>query len=170
MANGKGKGLNMKRVFLWMLVIFIPLSVHAQKKQGEAATIKSVDIKGDIKPGAEVTAVVSVVLDKNYHTHSNKPSEPQFIPTVLTLSPSAGVKAGAVKYPEGKAQSVKGLSKLLSVYEREFQLSVPLTIAADAKLPLIVPAILGYQACQGAVCFPPKKLKFEIVVDPARKK
>ena len=153
-----------------MLVIFIPLSVHAQKKQGEAATIKSVDIKGDIKPGAEVTAVVSVVLDKNYHTHSNKPSEPQFIPTVLTLNSPAGVKAGAVKYPEGKAQSVKGLPKPLSVYEKEFQLTVPLSIAIDAKFPVTVPATLGYQACQGEKCFPPKKLKFDIALNPGPKK
>ena len=160
----------MKRILFAVFAVLVPLAVLAQKKQGEAATVKSVEIKGDLKPGADVTAVVDVVLDKEYHTHSNKPSEPQFIPTVLTVAPTAGVKVGAVKYPEGKPLRVKGLTKPLSVYEKQFQLSVPLTILADAKLPITVPANLGYQACQGAVCFPPKKLKLEIVLDPARKK
>ena len=160
----------MRAMLFAALVVFIPLGVQAQKKQGEAATVKSAEIKGDLMPGAEVTAVIDVVLDKEYHTHSNKPSEPQFIPTVLTVTPTAGVKVGAIKYPEGKSLRVKGLSKPLSVYEKQFQLSVPLTISADANLPVTVPATLGYQACQGAVCFPPKKLKLEIVLDPARKK
>ena len=160
----------MKKIMCAVLVALIPLGLQAQKKPGEAATIKSVEIKGDVKPGAEVTALIAVTLDKNYHTHSNKPSEPQFIPTVLNVAPAPGVKVGAVKYPQGKSLPVKGLDKPLSVYEQQFQLSVLLTIAADAKLPITVPATLGYQACQGAVCFPPKKLKLEIVLDPAKKK
>jgi DsbC/DsbD-like thiol-disulfide interchange protein len=160
----------MKAMLFAALVAFIPLGVQAQKNKGEAATVKGVELKGDLKPGAEVTAVIDVALDKEYHTHSNKPSESQFIPTVLTVTPTAGVKVGAVKYPEGKSLRVKGLAKPLSVYEKHFQLSVPLTISADVKLPVTIPATLSYQACQGAVCFPPKKLKLEIVLDPTRKK
>ena len=160
----------MKRIWLGALIVLMPLGLQAQRQPGEAATIKNVEIKGDIKPAGAVTALIDVALDKNYHTHSNKPSEPQFIPTVLTVAPTAGVKVGAVKYPAGKTLSVKGLDKPLSVYEKQFQLAVPLAIAAEAKLPLTIPATLGYQACQGAVCFPPKKLKLEIVLDPARKK
>ena len=157
----------MKRIICLAICLFVPLLIHAQKKQGEAASIKNVEIKGEVKPGAEVTAVIDVAVEKDYHTHSNKPSDPQFIPTVLTLSPLAGVKAGSIKYPAGKSETVKGLDKPLSVYEREFQISVPLKLGKEVVLPLTVPATLSYQACQGAVCYPPKKLKFEISLKPA---
>jgi thiol:disulfide interchange protein len=86
---------------------------------------------------------------------------------VLTLIPPADVKVGRIKYPEGKSEKVKDLDKPLSVYEKQFQISVPLTVSKDAILPLTVPATLTYQACQGAVCYRPEKLKFEISLKPA---
>lgn len=161
----------MKRILSWCAVLMLPAAVLAQKKPGEAASLDKVEITGDVKPGATFTAVIRVKLDKGFHTHSNKPSEPTFIPTVLTLEAPQGVKAGAVKYPEGKSEKVKGLDKPLSVYEDNFQISVPVTLDAKARLPLKIPATLGYQACQGATCYPPKKLKFEILVmaEAARK-
>jgi hypothetical protein len=70
----------------------------------------------------------------------------------------------AIKYPEGKAEKVEGLAKPLSVYEGDFQISAQLTLDSKARLPLTIPATLGYQACQGATCYPPKKLKFDIAV------
>jgi len=159
----------MKRFIPLAICLFVPLLIHAQKKQGEAASIKSVEIKGEIKPAAEVTAVIEVAVEKDYHTHSNKPSEPNFIPTVLTLNPTAGVKVGPIKYPQGKSEKVKDLDKPLSVYERQFQISVPITLGKDAALPLTVPAELSYQACQGAVCYRPQKLKFEINLSAKKK-
>ena len=141
----------------------IPFAVSAQKKLGEAATIQAVEIKGDAIPGSRVTAVVKVKLEKGYHVHSNKPSQPEFIPTVITLESAPGVKAGTIVYPEGKTERVVGLPKPLSVYEEHFEISVPLGLSAAAKLPLTVRGALGYQACQGAVCYAPQKLKFDIV-------
>jgi len=154
----------MKRIITWCALLALPSVALAQKKIGEAASLDKVEIQGAVKPGATFTAVVRFKLDKGFHTHSNKPSEPTFIPTVLTLSAADGIKAGTVKYPEGKSEKVQGLDKPLSVYEEQFQLSVPLTLNEKAKLPVNVPATLSYQACQGATCYPPKKLKFDIVV------
>jgi hypothetical protein len=102
---------------------------------------------------------------------SNKPSAPNFIPTVLALTPTPGVKVTAIKYPEGKSDKVQGLAKPLSVYEDSFQINVLLALDARAKLPLTVPATLSYQACQGANCYPPKRLKVEISLgEPAKQK
>jgi hypothetical protein len=41
-------------------------------------------------------------------------------------------------------------------------------LSAAAKLPLTVHASLDYQACRGAVCYAPQKLKFDIAL-PAKK-
>ena len=152
----------MRTLVAWLVFLSIPLATSAQKKPGEAASIAGVEIKGEPAAGSRVTAVVKVKLEKGYHVHSNKPSQPEFIPTVLTLEPGAGVKAGTIAYPTGKSEKVAGLDKPLSIYEEHFEVSVPLGLAASAKLPVVVPATLNYQACQGAKCYAPQRLKFEI--------
>ena len=157
----------MKSIFCLVSLVLIPFAVVAQKKIGEAASVETVAIKGDAMPGSRVTAVIRVKLEKGFHVHSNKPSEPQFIPTVLTVEPAPGVKAGSIIYPEGKPERVTGLAKPLSVYEDTFEIQVPLGLAATAKLPLTVTANLRYQACQGAQCYAPQKLKIDIAL-PAK--
>ena len=146
----------------------LPWAAVAQKKPGEAVSLDGIEIKGDAIPGGRATAVIKFKLEKGYHSHSNKPSEPQYIATVLTLSEAKGVKAGTVAYPEGKSEKVAGLPKPLSVYEDHFELSVPIGITSAAKLPVTIPASLHYQACQGSQCYRPYDLKFEIVL-PAKK-
>lgn len=142
----------------------LPSTVFAQKKPGEAVKVHEVQIKGTPSPGSEVTAVIAFEIETGYHTHSNKPSEKNFIATVLNVPPAPGVKAGEAVYPKGKTQKVEGLDKPLSLYEGQFTISVPLKLDASAKLPVVVPATLRYQACQGALCYPPKSLKLEIPV------
>ncbi len=154
----------MQQLISILAVLLVPFLAAAQKKPGDAATIKSSEVQGAAKPGATMIAVIKVELEKGYHAHSNKPSEKQFIPTVLSLKAPAGMTVGKIKYPEGKSVAVKGLDKPLSVYEETFELSVPLTLSADAALPIKIPATLGYQACQGAVCYPPRKLNFDIAI------
>jgi len=157
----------MKRILPFMAVLGLSLTAfsgEAQKKPGEAASIEKIEIQGDAKPGGSLVAIVRVKLEKNWHVQSNKPSEPTFIPTTLTLSPTPGVKVNTLKYPEGKAEKVQGLAKPLSVYIEDFQISLLLTLDAGAKLPLTIPATLNYQACQGATCYPPKKLKLNVEI------
>ena len=157
----------MKRSFLALAVLassFAVAAAEAQKKPGEAASLDKVEIQGDAKAGGNVVAVVHVKLEKNWHVQSNKPSEPNYIPTVLMLAPTPGVTVTTIKYPEGKSEKVAGLAKPLSVYEEDFQINVLLALDARAKLPLTIPAVLTYQACQGASCYPPKRLKLEIAV------
>jgi len=154
----------MKNLFVLLALLTLSISAEAQKKPGEAVSIGKVEIQADAKPGGNVVAIVHVKLEKAWHVQSNKPSEPNFIPTVLTLAPTPGVKVTAIKYPEGKTEKVQGLAKPLSVYDGDFQISALLTLDAKARLPLTIPATLSYQACQGATCYPPKKLKFDIAV------
>ena len=159
----------MRPIIVLLTLVGVSPSGWGQNKVGEAASLGKVEIQGDAKPGATLTAVVHVKLEKGYHTHSNKPSEPNFIPTKLEVTPPVGVKTGAIKYPEGKSEKVQGLEKPLSVYEDHFQVSVPITLDAKVTLPLSIPATLSYQACQGATCYPPKKLKFNIALPSGTK-
>ena len=157
----------MRNIFAFIALLAMPLVIAAaepQKKPGEAASLDKVEIQGDAKPGGNVVAVVRVKLEKNWHVQSNKPSEPNFIPTVLTPAPTPGVTVTTIKYPEGKSEKVQGLAKPLSVYAEDFRINVLLTLDARARIPLTIPAVLSYQACQGATCYPPKRLKFDITL------
>jgi DsbC/DsbD-like thiol-disulfide interchange protein len=153
----------MKNIAVGILFLcLLPFAALAQRKLGEAATIKNVEVKGDPMPGGKVTAVVKVAIEHGYHTHSNKPSEPQFIATVLKVEGAPGVRAGAVTYPQGKTEKIAGLEKPLSIYQGDVEISVVLGLTGAVKLPLKLPASLQYQACQGAQCYAPQNLKFEI--------
>src|ERR1044071_7631501 len=107
-------------------LFLLSLAVFAQNKPGEAASIQRVEIKGEPIPGGRVAAVIDVRLDKGYHVHSDKPSDPKYIGTALPLQTPAGVKSGAVAYPKAKIEKIAGLKKPLSVYEERFEISVPL--------------------------------------------
>jgi DsbC/DsbD-like thiol-disulfide interchange protein len=154
----------MRTLICLLACSLMPLAASAQKKPGEAASLDGIEIKGEPIPGGRVTAVIKFKLEKGYHTHSNKPSEPQFIATVLTLGEAKGVKAGTIAYPEGKSEKVVGLAKPLSVFENHFELSVPIGLTPAAKLPVTIAASLRYQACQGAQCYRPYDLKFDLVL------
>lgn len=145
---------------LTLLVFTVSLaSSPAQKKETEYVTFAKTELMGSVAAGSRVTAKLHFKVEKGFHTQSNKPSEEYFIPTVLKLENVAGIKVGEIKYPDGKEEKVDGLDKPLSVYEEEFEIEVPVAISSRAQLPAKLDGILTYQACKGARCFAPKKLK-----------
>jgi hypothetical protein len=154
----------MNRIWMAAVALGLCLSAVAQKRPGEAVTLEKTEFKGEVKAGTTATAVLHFKIEKGFHTHSHQPSESNFIATVVSIPPTNGVMAGKITYPEGKAETVEGLSKPLSLYEGEFKLEVPIKVDATATLPATVPGTLTYQACKGATCYPPKKLKFDLVL------
>jgi len=137
----------------------------AQKKSKEYVELTGVKIEGEATPGARVVAKLHFKIEKGYHTQSHKPSEEYFIPTVANLKSAAGIRVRKVEYPKGHDEKVDGLDKPLSVYDEEFEITVPLAISAQAKLPATLTGTLNYQACKGAVCYPLQKLEIEIKLE-----
>ena len=151
------------KALIALTVFALSLSIApAQKKEVEYVKLAKVEVAGEPAAGARVTATLHFKIEPGFHTQSHKPSEDYFIPTVLKLDSLAGIRPGAIKYPEGKDEAVDGLDKPLSVFDKEFTITVPLAISAQAKLPATLTGTLTYQACKGAVCYPPKKLKVEV--------
>jgi hypothetical protein len=152
---------------LAMIVFALSLTAApAQKKGSDYVRLSKTEFEGGVSAGSRVTVRLYFKIEPGFHTQSHKPSEKYFIPTVFKFDDVAGIKAGAVKYPEGTEEKVEGLDKPVSIYEEDFVISVPLAISGQVKLPATLSGMLTYQACKGASCFPPQKLKVSIEMKP----
>ncbi len=85
-----------------------------------------------------------MVLPEGLHTQSNKPRDPNLIPTELTIDAPAGVTVDEIVWPKPTDFKVEGLDDLLAVFEHESIIGVQLTLASsvpngDAESPGSLP-------------------------------
>src|SRR6185295_3142120 len=92
----------------------------------------------------------------------NKPRDPAFIPTVLTVDAPASISVEELVFPPSTDLKQAGLDQPLSVFGHEFAIGVRLAVAANAPVgTLVVPAHLHYQACDANLCYPPVTVDFQ---------
>ena len=129
----------------------------AQPKRPEA-TVTSTVLTPSVAPGGEARLALAVTLPANVHVQSNKPSDPFFIPTVLTVEPPAGFTVEDVIYPKSERLKQEGLAEPLIVFGNRFTIEVRLKAAASAAAgSRVVPGRLRYQACDATTCYPPAR-------------
>jgi hypothetical protein len=137
-----------------------------------SANAQTVDVKGTfaepaVARGAAAKGTIVLNIGNGLHVNSNKPDSEYAIPTTVRIS-GAGLKPGAVEYPEGANRKFQFSESELNVYEGEitipFSVIIPKNFRGDT---LSVKAIIRYQACTEDVCYPPKNK--EIVMTAAVK-
>jgi thioredoxin:protein disulfide reductase len=120
--------------------------------------------------GAKVRLALKVDLPEGLHTQSDKPRDPTFIPTVLTVDAPAGVTVEEIVYPPASELTQAGLPEPLVVFGEHFAIGVALSLASSVPAGnLVVPAVLRYQACDANLCYSPvnAKLQWTLPVAPA---
>src|SRR5688572_12616344 len=122
-----------------------------------------------VQPGDVAYAALRIKLDRHFHVQSNKPLDEFLVPTVLSLTPPAGLKVREIVYPKPVRFEIAG--DPAEVFESEFVIGVALDAATDVK-PGTYPisGTLQYQACDDKLCLQPSSLalKTELkVVSPA---
>ncbi len=134
------------------------------KTNGPHLTVKSVK-KVTVKKGGKAEAVVEAVVVKNFHVQANPPSQPNLIPTTLTLDAADGLKPGAPTYPKGQAYKLRGTAGEIMAYGGTFKITVPVEAEATATTGShALNGKLRYQACDETTCFPPVKADVSIPV------
>lgn len=109
-----------------------------------------------IHAGVPTRVALKVTLPEDLHVQANKPRDPLLIPTVLTITPPAGVTVTDITYPVAKDFQLQGQSTPLLVFDHEFVVGATVTVAASAAAGEIsMPARLRYQACNSSTCFAP---------------
>jgi thiol:disulfide interchange protein DsbD len=144
-------------------------AVHAQSGRPRATVTPLVEREG-VRPGPARVAL-SVSLPEGYHVQSNKPRDPSFIPTELTVDPPTGVTVKEVVFPKSTDLKQATFDQPLAVFEREFAIGVELNVSDSAPVgQLTVPVHLRYQACDDKVCYAPitEHSQWTVAVLPAK--
>ena len=121
-----------------------------------------------VAPGDSFRIAVKLGMDKNWHTHSNTPSDPRFIATKIELALPEGLETVEQIYPSGLPLDAPALGGALSVYEDGVLMGAVIRVADEvAEGPIEMIVKLRYQACNDTLCLFPKneEIPLEIRVD-----
>ena len=142
------------RLLILALLVSAASTVGAQMRRPQAVLTPA--LTGVTATEARLT--LRVKLPDSIHVQSNKPRDPLFIPTTLTLDVPKGITVAEIRYPEPSDLTQAGLKEPLSVFGSDFTIDVRLTIAADAaRGDVALPGRLRYQACDVKMCYPPAR-------------
>ncbi len=132
-------------------------AVDAQSRRPTAEVATVVATKAP-RRGSTVTLTAHVRLPQGLHVQSNKPRDPDLIPTEISLVLPTGVTLVDVTYPKPSDLTVPGFKQPLAVYPHEFDIVVRVKLGAQVPAgALSLPGTLRYQACNDTVCFPPSR-------------
>ncbi len=154
----------MKFRYLVLTLIAAPVLVgHAQiSGQPRKAAVTPMSESDGVRAGSSVKVALKVSLEDGYHSQSNKPKDPNLIPTELTPDPPSGITVSEVVFPEPSELKQQNVSEPLLVFEHEFTIGVMLDIGRDVPLgDITIPATLHYQACNDTACFFPVTIPAE---------
>jgi hypothetical protein len=114
-----------------------------------------------VPTGRQAILDLSFHVLNGFHVNSHTPSSEFLIPTRLDLQPAPGVSPGALVYPPGKLYTLPAdPTEKLDVYTGDFHVKLPVLASPG---PHELKALLKYQACDNAACYPPKTLSIAIL-------
>jgi thioredoxin:protein disulfide reductase len=131
------------------------VAAHGQIRRPKAEVTPIADSDG-VYAGGPARVALQVSVPEGLHTQSNKPRDPNLIPTLLTIDAPAGVTVEELVFPPSTDLKQAGQDQPLAVFEREFVIGVRLGVGANVPAGTIaVPAHLRYQACDANLCYAP---------------
>jgi hypothetical protein len=127
-------------------------------------------LRVDLAPSATIVAgrgaAVRIVLEvtKGLHVQAN-PAATGLVPLAVKFSGLNGISFGRPVYPPGTVLRLNGTAEFLNIYEGEVLVDLPVRVPSRVKPGTYVfHGSVSYQACDAAVCFPPKSLPVALTV------
>ncbi|HEY7287485.1 MAG TPA: thioredoxin family protein [Vicinamibacterales bacterium] len=140
-------------------------SVAAQAQRPRATVTPFAEARAANASTVKVGLKVSV--PEGLHTQSNKPRDPNLIPTELQVDAPEGVAVEEIVWPPATDLKQIGQDQPLAVFEREFLVGVQLHLASAPPGELKIPGSLRYQACDANLCYAPATARFEWTIAAA---
>jgi thiol:disulfide interchange protein DsbD len=157
-----------------MAVLMTAAAARAQLPINPERVMAFSEIKLDklLSAGQTSTLTVGAEVANGWHVNSNKPLDPDFIPTRLTVSVPDGVTVGAVIYPPAEQLALGfAADEKLSVFSGALQFTVPLSAAASFKptSEAIAGVTLDYQPCNNNICLRPASIHAAVTLAEAER-
>jgi thiol:disulfide interchange protein len=139
---------------------FSPAHAQLQRIKAELTPLLENDAA---HAGDAVRAALRVTVPDGYHVQSNKPRDPDLIPTELSIDPlPPGVTVKEIVFPAPIDVKLIGTTQPLAVFERSFVIGVQLAVSPTiASGTVKLPARLRYQACNDTSCYAPTNATVE---------
>jgi hypothetical protein len=116
----------------------------------------------EVRAGEPQTVVLRFRVEDGFHINSHTPKDELLIATALRFNTGSVVKVVSQQYPKGSTfQLPLDKRETLDVYQGEFRVSVGVVVPKGSSTLI---GVLKYQACDNAVCFPPKTLPVIVAV------
>lgn len=155
----------MIRSFAVLALFILPATLPAQLNMNAPARTKAYVVYASEPQSVAANKAAPLALRfqivTGFHINSHTPKSQFLIPTVLTLQPATGVKAGEPQYPAGQSYTFSfDPGDKLDVYAGSFTVRVPVTASAGSHT---LDGSLRYQACDNASCYPPRTVPVKVV-------
>jgi DsbC/DsbD-like thiol-disulfide interchange protein len=141
----------------FILTVFVGVLVAPAHAAAKVAVTSAKISPSSVNQGGTAILTISIDVSSGYHIYAVKQSDPDLIPTSVTVSPVKGLKVGSPVYPEAKKIVVPSSATPLSVYLGSNKVTFPVSVTPAVKRgKYAVPVTVTYQACNASACFPPQ--------------
>ena len=158
----------MKVALIGLCVAVLGLSAQAQEiRLGDAQPVHRAHVEllssaAEVKAGEPQMVELRFRVEDGFHINSHTPKDELLIPTAIRFNTGSVVKVVDEAFPQGSTFRLPvGDGETLDVYQGEFRVEVKV-VAPKGSSTLV--GVLKYQACDNAVCYPPKTLPVVVAV------
>ncbi len=107
-------------------------------------------------PDDRLSLYVDVSPKPKMHVYA--PDQTDYIPIELKVEPASSFTPQAIQYPAAEQFFFAPLKETQRVYSKPFRITLPITLAQNAALPLTIKGTVRYQACDDAICYLPQTI------------
>lgn len=150
----------MKRYLVVIAFLFyIPICIFAQS--GKYLSLKSFTEKNIYKNSDTVTAALTVDINSVYHIQSNKPSDPSFIPTAVSVAGDDFRLIGTY-FPQDKDFNMTG--EAIKVFSGKINIGLKLLQIKQSDGEKNLKITMNFQPCNDKTCDPPASAETDLKV------
>ena len=153
----------MKKHAIKLFFTLASLTVFSFLANAQNIAVNSSINNSSVKRGATGKGSIILLIPRELHINSNKPTSEFMIPTIVKLN-SSEVTNLKIFYPKGKDKKFDFSEEKINVYEKKTIIPFTFSVPQLTKSKTInIRAVVGYQACTNEVCYPPQKKEITLI-------
>lgn len=157
----------MKTLFLTLIALVLSAANDVRAEEEEIIRVQvSASTSADtLLPGSQAILSLTLELIPGNHANSNRPDNPELIPTTFFPAKSDEISWGRARYPK-PTQVIEWYSvDPLSVFENGAVIQVPFEVSEEAPVgDLELTGTLRVQVCDDEMCYPTERVATSVTI------